>query len=252
MVQKKQTKALLVTVLGAVLLTCSGWAALEWHFWYRGGGLSAPSPCLRLDIKEALGWEKFYSQIGQDKWLIGRVFPGVTDGYFVDIGCADGVLHSNTKALEDLGWQGIGIDPFPTNWRQRKAKVFRKVVYSTSGETVRFRRAGLLGGIEQSLQAHKAKTEDSEIVEFETTTIGEILEQAGAPPFIHYISIDVEGAEYEVLKAFPFSKYQVGAFTIEHNFEEPKRRQIRNLLESHGYRLEREQMVDDWFVRAAQ
>jgi len=201
---------------------------------------------------EALGRAKFYSQFGQDKWILGRVFPGVKDGYFVDIGCADAVVDSNTKALEDLGWQGIGIDPFPTNWRRRKTRIFRDVVYSSSGETVKFRRAGYLGGIEENLGARKPETSDGQLVEFKTKTIGEILKQAQAPAFLHYISIDVEGAEYEVLKAFPFSKYQVGAFTIEHNFEEPKRQQIRSLLESHGYRLEREQMVDDWFVRADQ
>ena len=65
---------------------------------------------------------------------------------------------------------------------------------------------------------------------------------------IHYVSIDTEGSEYEILAAFPFDAYQVGAFTIEHNCEEPKRARIRELLESHGYRFSREQLVDDWYV----
>jgi hypothetical protein len=62
------------------------------------------------------------------------------------------------------------------------------------------------------------------------------------------VSLDVEGAEYDVLQAFPFSTHRVGAWTIEHNNEEPKRSRIRSLLESHGYRFVRQQIADDWYV----
>ena len=35
---------------------------------------------------------------------------------------------------------------------------------------------------------------------------------------------------------------------MEHNNEEPKRSMIRELLNYHGYMLEREVEFDDWFV----
>ena len=59
------------------------------------------------------------------------------------------------------------------------------------------------------------------------------------------------GSELEILSALPFDQYQVGAFTIEHNFEEPKRSRIAELLSGHGYRLDRTQLVDDWYVLEA-
>ena len=62
------------------------------------------------------------------------------------------------------------------------------------------------------------------------------------------MSIDIEGAELEALKGFSFSKYKVGALTIEHNYEEPKRSQIRMLLESKGYQLAKKVSCDDWYV----
>jgi hypothetical protein len=62
------------------------------------------------------------------------------------------------------------------------------------------------------------------------------------------MSIDVEGAELEALKGFSFSKYKVGAFTIEHNFEEPKRSQIRSLLASKGYQYVMSLWRDDCYV----
>ena len=46
-------------------------------------------------------------------------------------------------------------------------------------------------------------------------TLEAILRLHAAPKQIHYLSIDVEGSEYEILKAFPFDEYQFLAATIE-------------------------------------
>src|SRR5262249_19590794 len=88
------------------------------------------------------------------------------------------------------------------------------------------------------------------IVEFTTVTLGDILERAKAPRFIHYVSLDVEGPEFQVLQGFPFDKYQIGALTVEHNFQEPKRSQIKALMESHGYKYAHTSDRDDFYVAA--
>jgi hypothetical protein len=106
-----------------------------------------------------------------------------------------------------------------------------------------------VGGIVETLGRYRAMTEKDPTVRLTTTTIADVLERARAPRYIHYVSLDVEGAEYDVLEAFPFSTHEVGAFTIEHNGEEPRRSLIRSLLESKGYRFVRQQVVEDWYVR---
>ncbi|HWP58698.1 MAG TPA: FkbM family methyltransferase [Candidatus Acidoferrales bacterium] len=218
--------------------------------YYRGMGRWALSPSLLLDLKQLAGLQNFYSQVGQDKWILGKVYPGVKNGYFVDIGSWDAEVDSNSKALEEVGWTGICIDPFPRNWKNRKCQLFKEVVYSKDGEVVKFRTAGIFGGIDTHIHTWKKGVESFPVIELTTTTIGSILNRANAPRFIHYVSIDTEGSELEILKAFPFSEYTVGAFTIEHNFEEPKRQQIRELLKRNGYRFVREQIVDDFYVLA--
>ena len=56
----------------------------------------------------------------------------------------------------------------------------------------------------------------AEIVELTTTTMDEILERAQAPRYLHYVSLDVEGAEYEVrVQGLDLAKYQIGAWTVE-------------------------------------
>jgi len=206
------------------------------------------SPSLLLDFKQALGLQAFHSQLGQDKWILGSVYPGVRDGYFVDVGAWNAETDSNSKALEDAGWNGVCVEPFPQEWKNRRCRLFQEVVSSRKGESVRFRAAGPFGGIEEDLGAGKRQTRTAPVVELTTTTLGDVLERAGAPRFIHYMSIDTEGSELEILMGFPFEAYKFGALTIEHNFEEPKRSQIRGLLEHEGYRLARSQYVDDWYV----
>lgn len=191
---------------------------------------------------------RFHSESCQDRWIALEVFPGLRKGYFVDVGSADGVALSNTKALESLGWKGVCIDPFPKNMSDRRCTVFTTPVYSTSGKRVRFRIAGNLGGIEANLGRWRVPTESAPVVELETRTLTELLAQAKAPPFIHYMSMDIEGAELEALKGLDFSRYRFGAMTIEHNFEEPKRSEIRRLLESNGYRYVRTVAQDDYYV----
>ena len=212
----------------------------------------APLENMALSVSEFFGVVKFHSQVGQDRWVIQQIFPNVRDGYFMDVGSGDGVLYSNTKTLEDIGWDGVCVDPFPTNMAKRQCRLFKEVVSDEIGRTVSFRKAGSLGGIDDKLGRWKDtdRIKESEVVEFKTASLTDILERAGAPTFIHFMSIDIEGAELDALKGLDFSRYQVGAFTIEHNFEEPKRSQIKALLESNGYRFARTIAQDDCYLPA--
>ena len=176
--------------------------------------------------------------------------PNKRDGYYVDVGSGDGVFVSNTKLLDDMGWKGVWIDPFPTNMSSRTCQMFRQPVFSVTGKKVSFRDAGLMGGIAKTMGATAGdpQVQQSRLVDFTTATLDEILEKAHAPRHIDFMSVDVEGAEYEVLRGLSLDKYQVQAFVIEHNFEEPKRHLIRQLLEANGYALVRSWYRDDWYV----
>lgn len=213
-------------------------------------GPLALAQTLPVALQELIGLITFNSRQGQDRWILLKIFPDVKSGYFVDVGSADGTSASNSKALEERGWNGICIDPFPSNMEGRTCNLYKKVVYSKPGQIVSFRAADAIGGIEDTLGKFKGskRVQEAETFKFETTTLNKILAEAGAPEFIHYISLDIEGAELEALKGFDFSKYKVGAFTIEHNYEEPKRTQIRDFLEANGYSLERRRLNEDWYV----
>lgn len=203
---------------------------------------------LQVSIREAIGLTRFHSQIGQDKWILESVFPEIEDGYFLDVGSGDGTVDSNTKALESRGWRGICIDPFPSHMEDRTCQMLKEVVFSEAGKLVTFQASGELGGITETLGAWKDRALEARAVEFTTTTLRDILERSNAPRFIHFVSLDIEGAELEALKAFPFETHRIGALAVEHNYEEPKRSAILALLKRHGYRRTHSWQQDDFYL----
>jgi len=201
-----------------------------------------------ISVKESLGLLRFPSQIGQDRWVAEAVFPGVKNGYFLDVGSADGFVNSNTWALERRGWTGICVDPFPTNMSQRSCRLFKEAVDSVGGHEVTFKVAGEVGGITNHLGKWKDDLGSAPEVRLTTVTLADILRRASAPAFINYMSLDIEGAELEALKGFPFAEYRLGAIDVEHNYEEPKRSDIERLLNAQGYVRARTWMQDDFYV----
>lgn len=204
---------------------------------------------LSLTFREAIGSAPTYpSEIGQDKWVVEKMFPGVRNGFFLDVGSGHGTIGSNTKVLEELGWSGICVDPFPTHMEGRTCRMEKAVVSSAAGQVVKFHTHSGLGGIADTLGKWKTEAEKSPAVELTTTTLGAILEGAGAPAYIHFLSLDIEGAELDALKGVDFAKYRFGSMAIEHNDEEPKRSDIQSFLAERGYVRVHSYRQDDFYA----
>jgi len=248
-------KRLLVLLLGvaAIALATISPRGVEARKQFAGNraccDLSIPQ-ALSLTFHQALGGPSYPSEIGQDKWVIFKMFPGVKDGFFLDVGSGHGTIGSNTKALEELGWTGICVDPFPTAMEGRTCRMEKVVVSSSSGQVVKFHTHSGLGGIADTLGKWKAEAEKSPVVELTTITLGELLDRDHAPAFIHFLSIDIEGAELEALKGIPFDRYRFGSMAIEHNEEEPKRTDILKFLAARGYQRVHSYKQDDFYAPA--
>ena len=205
---------------------------------------------LSLTFREVIGGggQSFPSEIGQDKWVALKMFPGVSGGFFLDVGSGHGTIGSNTKALEAMGWTGICVDPFPVHMEGRTCRMEKEVVSSAAGQVVKFHTHSGLGGIADTLGKWKEEASKSPAVELTTVTLGQILERANAPSYIHFLSLDIEGAELEALKGVPFDKYRFGAMAIEHNDEEPKRTDLLKFLEEKGYQRVHSYRQDDFYA----
>jgi len=206
---------------------------------------------LMVTTNDLLGRVTYSSQIGQDKWVLETMFPGVTDGYFLDVGSGHGTFHSNTVELERRGWSGICVDPFPTHMETRTCQMFKEIVWSVPGKVMTFYKADGLAGVEDTLNRWRDQALKAPSVQLTTVTLDDLLTRAKAPSFIHFMSLDIEGAELEALRAFPFDRIRLGALAIEHNYEEPKRSQLVEFLASKGYRRTHGFNQDDFYAPVA-
>jgi hypothetical protein len=98
------------------------------------------------------------------------------------------------------------------------------------------------------LNLWKDSASKAPLVELVTTTLDDVLAQAHAPQYIDFMSLDVEGAEYDALRGLSLDRYEFGAMVIEHNYETEKREAIRKLLVGKGYVRVRSWYVDDYYV----
>lgn len=194
----------------------------------------------------------YQSQFGQDKYIIEHIFNYKKNGYFIELGAADGKHLSNTYCLEKyFDWKGLCIEPNPfyhENLKQhRNCELDFSPVFSESGKKVKFTVAeefsGISDYIEKGLNVYNNKDE----IELETKTLTQILDAHNAPLYIDYMSLDTEGTELEILKGLNFNKYKIGYISVEHN-NTPQRWKIMDYLIKKGYKFSRWNRIDDEYI----
>jgi FkbM family methyltransferase len=201
------------------------------------------------------------SQLFQDALVI-LLLRGKRNGFFVEFGATDGVNLSNTYVLESrLQWKGILAEPARC-WhdslkRNRAAAIDDRCVWNKSGESLTFFEAATkeLSTVSEFRNRDYVKGERDVGLTYDvqTVSLNDLLIRHGAPTAIDYMSVDTEGSEFIILNAFDFQRYQIKVLTVEHNYCDPDRQQIFDLLTSNNYIriLEPFSKFDDWYVQKA-
>jgi hypothetical protein len=108
------------------------------------------------------------------------------------------------------------------------AERMKEVDFITHEGTGRTPSGGIVG--DQFDNKPKNPKSRSKPQKYYTVPLIETLERFHAPSVIDYFSLDVEGAEYYVMKDFPFDRYTMKVMTIER----PKQ-ELVDLLYEKGY-----------------
>ena len=198
-----------------------------------------------------------YSQLEQDLKIL-KQYKFKQNGYFIEIGANDGITLSNTYLLEKkYNWKGICIEPIPEKYEQlkinRNSICINKAIYNSSNLKLDFTIShgidgDLLSGITNHIDCHKNETTNAKKITVETITLDDLLKQSSAPKFIDYLSIDTEGSEFEILKNINFNNTIFGIIHVEHNYIEPRRTQMRELLSLNNYTYLCENKWDDEYI----
>jgi FkbM family methyltransferase len=194
--------------------------------------------------------KKFYSQAGQDEWIVD-FFQSKKNGFFLDVGANDGININNTYFLEkELGWNGICIEADPNIFKNlivnRKCSCIN-VAISNDSKRIHFLPDGLSG----------REFDSPTSIKIHTKTLKEVLDGNNSPKIIDYLSLDIEGMELKALEGFPFDEYKIITLTVEHNLylgKKEYKEKIKKFLEIRGYLLYKENVeseglpFEDWYI----
>lgn len=203
----------------------------------------------------------FYSQINQDKF-IDNFFNNKENGVFLDVGANDGILLSNTYFLEkERNWTGICIEPRKEEYlkliQNRKCNCINYAISNYEGTKDFLEITGypaMLSGLKENYDSRHLERIYSEIkdaggshatIPIQVTKLQSLFDKLNIYNF-DYCSIDVEGAELDVIKSIDFNKTQIKIFTIENNYNT---NEVRDYLKDYNYRLYTQLEIDDVFVK---
>lgn len=169
-------------------------------------------------------------------------------GIFVEVGAYDPVDYSQTYHLEQAGWSGILVEPVREAAeklrRQRRARVFEVACAGPEdhGATRPLRIAGALTTL-------RAKSHVTEFVSTETrdvrlVTLDSLLDEAGIER-VDFLSVDVEGAEIDVLRGFSFARFRPRLLLIEDFADDLARHRY---VSAQGYKRVRRTGNNSWYV----
>lgn len=210
---------------------------------------------------EAVAFDRrvtFHSQpeTEQDRWVL-RTLGGRENGTFLELGAYDGVYHSNTLCLErDFGWTGWLIEAV-MQYAARAQRVRRaKIVNLAIGPEERampFFVGGQWSGLKDYTRPNLLDGHTiyhNPVVTVHTVPLQKVLRSLQVPQVIDYLSLDVEGAEYPILKSY-FAEEPPAHFrcmTVEIGSNADHINELCALLEPLGYRLENIRAWEAYFT----
>jgi len=162
-----------------------------------------------------------YAQNYEDV-MLWRALKDVKNGFYIDIGANDPEIDSVTKAFYDRGWSGLNCEPvkhwFDKLQAQRQRDINIQIAIGADNTELEFYEvvnSGLSTLNKNTAQAH-AKKLGFEVINYTVAvkTLTSLCEEHKISN-IHFLKIDVEGAEKSVLEGIDFHKLRPWIIVIE-------------------------------------
>jgi len=181
--------------------------------------LSRPRQLKRSDGNDA-------SEYGQSTF-VDKLLSGRRGGFFVECGAADGEYSSNSLFFElQRNWTGLLIEASPNLHRELLDKNRRAYVLSAclsierrpARYRLRWRRDGAISSIvDLKRQTHLpfvGNNSDSDL-EVNCFPLNSVMAALGVS-HVDYLSLDVEGAELQILRTVDWTRLRIDVITVEY------------------------------------
>jgi hypothetical protein len=184
------------------------------------------------------------SQLGQEAFVAVHT-QHISTPFYLEIGAFHPKKYSNTFALRNfLGWDGLSLDPSPES----------SEFFSASGLSHKFLNLGVAAEsstynfMADGAFSRTMKDPSSGSIEVEVIGIRELIQKL---PQVHYVSLDIEGGEMQIMNAYPWEISKPSVFTIEHNGDLVMKQELLRLMELQGYRavLNSVSNFESWFLK---
>lgn len=210
---------------------------------------------------------RYHGLNGLDRKM--EAYVGYDGGYFVELGANDGVSQSNTLYFEKYRhWKGLLVEPAPHKYQLCRANRSPDTVVQCAAcvsfgyreEFVRIAYSNLMSaplGLDSDIADPRAHARSGQaflgqaeqVIEYGAVarTLQDLLREAGAPATIDFLSLDVEGAELEVLQGVDHAAYRFKFILVEcRDFD-----RMRDFLVPAGYTFVEKLSEHDYLFRSA-
>lgn len=211
---------------------------------------------------------KFFGLDNLDQKLVAILdYP---DGFFVELGANDWVSQSNTLYFErHRNWTGVLVEPTPHNYllclanrspdnhifcnactsfdyRER----FVEIAYSNLYSCPIGLESDVEDPIQHAIEEEKFLNATDEIFTFGSVAkpLNELLIRANAPHLMDLLSLDVEGAEIEVLKGIDHTRFRFRYMCVESRDKD----KLLKYLEENSYEFFEQLTYHDYLFSNAQ
>ena len=157
------------------------------------------------------------------------------NGTYIELGANDGAFQSNTKWLEDeFQWNGILIEPSIVGYESCLKTRPNNKIFNCACVSFDYKEDDVSGNFNGHAMAsvNGSRLNDSNLISVKARTLQSIIDESGYSK-IDFLSLDVEGYEFEVLKGVDLSKKQISFMLIE--IYEKDKKDIFDYLCSNGY-----------------
>jgi len=161
-----------------------------------------------------------YAQNFEDV-MLNRALKGVEKGCYIDVGANDPFFWSVTRAFYERGWRGVNIEPVLQHFNRlkeaRSEDINIQAVAATYSDKVGFYEVidtGLSTMDQQIAKSHAAQGYEVRYHQVPAIPVSSICDEHGIDE-IHFMNIDVEGAEEAVLRGIDFKRHRPWIILVE-------------------------------------
>jgi len=161
-----------------------------------------------------------YAQNFEDV-MLWRALRNVKNGCYIDVGAQHPVIDSVSKAFYENGWRGINVETSPAYAallrEDRPDEIIINAAVSDSHGTITFfeiLETGLSTGDAKIAQEHRERGFEVREIILPCITLNDVLNHTAGTD-IHWLKIDVEGLELNVLEGWGDSEVRPWIIVIE-------------------------------------